>query len=166
VKLQYEIACVIICMAIMQFTYINLSSEKSWKNYRQMVVLIEQRTRKILKIRQSFQFSVIMVDEDRIHEINREYRNIDRPTDVISFASQDQLSIQVKESTTELGDIFINVKAVREQAEQYGHSLKREFSFLVTHGLLHLLGYDHMKDDDEKEMNQLQEEILSEIAQR
>lgn len=151
---------------MMQFTYINLTSEKSWKNYRNLIVLIEAKTRKILKIRQAFQFSVILVDETRIHEINRDYRQIDRPTDVISFASQDQLSIQVKESTTELGDIFINVQAVREQAQQYGHSLKREFAFLVTHGLLHLLGYDHMNPHDEAEMNALQEEILLEIAQR
>ena len=70
------------------------------------------------------------------------------------------------EDNIELGDIFINVKSIREQAQEYGHSLKREFCFLVTHGILHLLGYDHMDSDDEKEMFSLQEEILHEIARR
>jgi probable rRNA maturation factor len=76
------------------------------------------------------------------------------------------MGIQVKESINELGDIFINIDRIRSQAQDYGHSLKREFSFLVTHGLLHLLGYDHMNKNDEEEMFKLQEDILSGIAKR
>lgn len=150
----------------MQFTYINQSTESSWRNYRILIEAIAKKTVKVLNIRKNFQFSIILVEPEAIQTINRDYRHKDAVTDVISFASQDQLSIQVKESTTELGDIFINVKAIRSQAEDYGHSLKREFSFLVTHGLLHLLGYDHMTKEEEKAMFDLQEEILHEIATR
>ena len=106
------------------------------------------------------------MEANTIHEINREYRKIDKETDVISFASLDDESLLNMEDTVELGDIFINVEAIREQAKDYGHSLKREFCFLVIHGILHLLGYDHLNKDDEKVMFDLQEEILNEIAKR
>jgi probable rRNA maturation factor len=106
------------------------------------------------------------MDEADIHVINRDYRQIDRPTDVISFASNDEDVLIVSGDEIELGDIFINVHAIRSQAEDFGHSLKREFSFLVTHGLLHLLGYDHNDKVEEEIMIKLQEEILSEIARR
>ncbi|MDP3442879.1 MAG: rRNA maturation RNase YbeY, partial [Ignavibacteria bacterium] len=98
--------------------------------------------------------------------INAEYRNLDMITDVISFASQDELMMIDNDSTVELGDIFINIQAIRNQAKEYKHSLKREFCFLVTHGILHLLGYDHINIEDEKKMFKLQEEILYEIARR
>lgn len=150
----------------MQFTYLNMTSENSWKNYRYLITLIMNEAKKSLKIKQNLQFSVILVDEEYIHTLNKTYRHKDMPTDVISFASLDSLSIQVKESTLELGDIFINVSAIRQQAMSYQHSLKREFSFLVTHGLLHLLGYDHLNPKEEKEMFDLQEVLLRDIAPR
>lgn len=150
----------------MHFTFINQTTEKSWNHYRFYVDLIARKTTKLLHITKRFQFSVILVSKETIHEINRMYRNIDSETDVISFASMDSVSIQVKESTLELGDIFINVDAIRTQAKEYNHSLKREFSFLVAHGLLHLLGYDHMTKHDEEKMFTLQEEILDGIAKR
>lgn len=150
----------------MNYTFINQTNENSWKNYRVLVTLVMKECIRILKIKKKFQFSVILVDSDTIQEINKQYRQKDQVTDVISFASNDILGFEIKESINELGDIFINVDRVRSQALDYGHSLKREFSFLVTHGLLHLLGYDHMNPQEEKEMFQLQEEILSEIAKR
>ena len=102
-----------------------------------------------------------MVDANQIHEINRDYRNIDRPTDVISFALKDsEDEFYIDELDLELGDIFINYEAVIHQAKEYGHSELREISFLCTHGLLHLLGYDHMNETDEKEMFDLQDVIL------
>ncbi len=106
------------------------------------------------------EFNIILVDNERIHEINREYRNVDRPTDVISFALEDNSEIKLKGNRI-LGDIYISIDKAREQAKEYGHSLLRELSFLAVHGFLHLLGYDHMKEEDEKVMFGLQEEILS-----
>ncbi len=102
--------------------------------------------------------SIIIVDNEKIHEINKQYRNIDRPTDVISFALEEDETIDEPFKT--LGDIYISIDKVYEQAKEYNHSVKRELFFLVTHGFLHLLGYDHMTKEDEEEMFSLQEEIL------
>lgn len=151
---------------MINYQFINQSSESSWFNYRRYVQAICERTRLVLRLDKDYTFSIILLDEKDIHVINRDYRQIDRPTDVISFASNDEDVLVVGGEELELGDIFINIRAIRSQAEDYGHSLKREFSFLVTHGLLHLLGYDHMDKKEEEVMFKLQEEILSEIARR
>ena len=95
-------------------------------------------------------------------EINKTYRGIDRPTDVISFALEEDENYEVKERL--LGDIYISIDKVYEQAKEYEHSVKRELFFLVTHGFLHLLGYDHMTEEEEKEMFSLQEKILDEYG--
>ena len=105
-------------------------------------------------------FNVIIVDNDKIHEINKEYRNIDKETDVISFALEDEKSFNTKDVRM-LGDIYISIDRVRSQALEYGHSEKRELYFLSVHGLLHLLGYDHMKKEDEEVMFAKQEEVLN-----
>ena len=107
-------------------------------------------------------FSIIIIDNEKIHEINKKYRNVDRPTDVISFALEENEDYEVKERV--LGDIYISIDKVYEQAKEYGHSIKRELFFLVTHGFLHLLGYDHMKKEDEDIMFPLQEKILEEYG--
>lgn len=150
----------------MNYEYINQTNEKSWKNYKPYVDLIVSRIKSVLKLEKLYEFSIILVESDKIHEINREYRNIDKETDVISFASLDDHLLFDLNEIIELGDIFININAIRDQAHDYGHSLKREFCFLVTHGILHLLGYDHLNKEDEKRMFDLQEEILNEIARR
>lgn len=108
-------------------------------------------------------FNVIFLYNDEIHKINKEYRNIDRPTDVISFALEDDKSYP-KLDVRILGDIYISVDKIKSQALEYNHSEKREISFLLVHGLLHLLGYDHMKEEEEKIMFSLQEEILNEAG--
>lgn len=105
-------------------------------------------------------FNVIIIDNSRIREINREYRNIDRETDVISFALEDDKTFNLEEIRV-LGDIYISIDKTRSQAEEYGHSFKRELSFLAIHGFLHLLGYDHMEKDEEEVMFKKQEEVLS-----
>ena len=105
-------------------------------------------------------FNVIFVDNDYIHKLNKEYRNVDRPTDVISFALEDNKEEELS-NVRMLGDIYISIDKAREQALEYGHSLRRELSFLSVHGILHLLGYDHMKKEDEKIMFAKQEEILN-----
>ena len=126
-----------------------------------------RKTERLLGIEVNYVFSVIFVDSPKIHEINREYRGIDCATDVISFAYQDgEDPYDTEEDVLELGDIFINIDYVQKQAEEYGHSFDRELSFLFTHGLLHLLGYDHMNEADEQVMFGLQDEILHEIIER
>lgn len=105
-------------------------------------------------------YNVIIVDNEQIHEINKEYRGIDRPTDVISFALEDDKSFN-RTDIRVLGDIYISIDKVRSQSCEYGHSFKRELYFLAIHGFLHLLGYDHMEKADEEEMFKKQEEVLS-----
>ena len=117
---------------------------------------------KYLKIKNSI-FNVIIVSIDKIHELNKTYRNIDRATDVISFALEDDETF-VKTDYRVLGDIYICLDKAKEQAIEYGHSFKREICFLSIHGLLHLLGYDHMNPEDEKVMFGLQEKILNEFG--
>lgn len=107
-------------------------------------------------------FNVIIVDNNKIHELNKEYRGIDRVTDVISFALEDFHDIDLE--IRMLGDIYISYEKAKEQADYYGHSYLRELSFLTIHGLLHLLGYDHMKKEDEEVMFKKQEVILNEFG--
>ncbi len=107
-------------------------------------------------------FSIVFVSNEKIQELNKNYRNIDRITDVLSFAFEDNEDI-VYNNTRFLGEIFICIPRMKEQAKEYGHSETRELAFLVVHGLLHLLGYDHTKGEkEEKEMFELQEVILNE----
>ncbi len=128
-------------------------------NYLKKVI---KRTLKHERIKNAC-FSIIFVDSKEIQKINKEYRNIDKITDVISFAFEDNKDL-VYNNIRVLGDIYICIPRMIEQAESYGHSIKRELSFLTVHGLLHLLGYDHMKKDDEEIMFRLQELILNETG--
>ena len=105
-------------------------------------------------------FNIILVDTEEIHKINKEYRNVDRPTDVISFALEDNNTFRNPEIRM-LGDIYLCIPIAYEQANIYEHSRIREVCFLATHGILHLLGYDHMNSEEEKKMFHLQEELLS-----
>ena len=105
-------------------------------------------------------FNVIIVDNEYIHKINKEYRKIDRETDVITFALEDEDSIKLPDEIRILGDIYISIDKAKSQAEEYGHSLKRELCFLAVHGFYHLLGYDHMTEEDEKVMFKKQKEVL------
>lgn len=106
-------------------------------------------------------FNIIIIDNPTIHKINKEYRNKDAPTDVISFALEDDKTVIEPDGVRILGDIYISIDKVHEQALEYGHSFKRELSFLAVHGLLHLLGYDHMEKSDEEVMFKKQEEVLN-----
>ena len=107
-------------------------------------------------------FNVIIVDNDYIHELNKNYRNIDRETDVITFALEDEKDMVAPVGERVLGDIYISIDKAISQAEEYGHSLLRELSFLAVHGFYHLLGYDHMTEEEEKVMFSKQEEVLHE----
>jgi probable rRNA maturation factor len=120
------------------------------------------------KVEAGSEVSVTFVSNERIHEINREYREKDRPTDVISFALEEEGEGEMKVVGAEipriLGDIIISTVKAKEQAEEYNHSFMRELGFLAVHGFLHLLGYDHETDEDEKEMFTRQREILDEYG--
>lgn len=104
-------------------------------------------------------FNIIFITNKEIHKINKEYRKVDRPTDVISFALEDNKDIEYKDFRL-LGDIYISVDRAIEQAREYNHSLKRELCFLSTHGILHLLGYDHQTKKEEEIMFTKQKELL------
>lgn len=110
------------------------------------------------------ELSIIIVDNKKIREINRDYRKIDRETDVISFALEDYKEDLSFLPIRELGDIYISYDRALEQSLEYGHSFLRELSFLAVHGLLHLLGYDHMTKEEEKVMFDKQELILNEFG--
>lgn len=121
--------------------------------------------------------NLTLTDNETIHEINREYRNMDRPTDVLSFpmlsydtpgdfsALEDSVEDNFNPDTGEilLGDIIISVPKVLEQAQEYGHSPKREYAFLIVHSMLHLFGYDHMTEQEAAFMENKQKEILQEL---
>ena len=108
-------------------------------------------------------FNIIFVSNEKIHEINKEFRHVDRITDVISFALEDNPDI-VYDDFRLLGDIYIAIDVAYDQAIENNHSREREVCFLATHGLLHLLGYDHMTEEEEKEMFGKQEELLKEYG--
>ncbi|WP_020008452.1 rRNA maturation RNase YbeY [Salinicoccus albus] len=107
------------------------------------------------------ELSISFVNEEEIQNLNSYYRNKDKVTDVISFALEDDVDNLVHgEAFRTLGDVVICTDAAKEQSEDYGHSYRRELLFLSLHGFLHLLGYDHIKTDEEKEMMRLQDDIL------
>lgn len=114
------------------------------------------------------ELSVTFVTNDRIQEINREYRHKDKPTDVISFALEElgngEIPVMAVDMPRILGDIIISMAKAEEQAKEYGHSFIRELGFLAVHGFLHLLGYDHETDEDEKVMFSKQKDILDEFG--
>ena len=134
-------------------------------SYENIYLDLLKSTISFLKIKCDPIVSVSFVDNKYIHKINKKYRQIDRPTDVISFAFLDTEKsydkILYSQGPVVLGDIYISVEKAQEQATEYGHSLHRELCFLFVHGLLHLLGYDHMKKEDEVVMFKLQDDILS-----
>lgn len=127
---------------------------------------LAETTFRILNVQTNYEIDVSLIDDETIHQINRDYRKVDRVTDVISFAFNDDKdpknAILNPEVPRMLGEILICLPQAKRQAEAIGNSLQRELSFLFVHGLLHLLGYDHMKPEDEAIMFQLQDKILEE----
>jgi probable rRNA maturation factor len=112
--------------------------------------------------------AVTLVNNEEIHRLNRDYRGVDRPTDVLSFPQwePDEEWIVAAGERVPLGDIVISVPKAEEQAKEYGHSFTREIGFLSVHGFLHLLGYDHGTEEEEKEMFSRQEAVLSRVDLR
>ena len=149
---------------------INMIKGFDLKQYRKDFKAIVKEAKKVLDIDNKLTLSLTICDSDYIAKLNKDYRGIDKETDVLSFALEDDsdedelLDMLDMIGSRELGDIIINLDRVISQAKEYGHSEKREICFLFTHGLLHLLGYDHMDKDDEKEMFALQEKILTNLG--
>lgn len=147
--------------------FLDETNEMTETAMEQMEGLLNLAQRK-LKITEPCELSVTFVDNDRIQEINREYRGKDKPTDVISFALEElgegEIQISGGNMPRVLGDIIISIDKAREQATDYGHSVERELGFLAVHGFLHLLGYDHETEAEEKEMFDLQRSILDEYG--
>lgn len=110
--------------------------------------------------------SITLTDNAYIHTLNKEYRKIDRPTDVLSFALDESEEPDVEDGPDihVLGDIIISVERAKEQAGEYGHSLRREMAFLTVHGMLHLLGYDHMEEEDRLEMEEEQRVVMEALG--
>ncbi len=116
------------------------------------------------------EIGITVIDDDFIHNLNLKYRNVDRPTDVLSFAMMDPAyaaddddlaDFPENEDELLLGDIYISAETAVRQAEEYGHSLLREMVFLTVHGTLHILGYDHMEEDDRKLMREREEKMMA-----
>ncbi len=142
-------------MVLMQYEINDNYGYKEDYSYLKKVI---QKVKKSEKIKKAI-FSITFVGEEEIKSINKEYRKKDAVTDVISFAFEDESIISNKVRV--LGDIYICIPRMQKQAKDYGHSEKRELSFLVVHGLLHLLGYDHIKKEEETVMFHKQEVILN-----
>jgi probable rRNA maturation factor len=149
---------------------INLIKKLDMKEYRKDFKAILKEVKKVLEIDNKLSLSLTICDNEYIRVLNKQYRDIDKETDVLSFALEDDaneddlLDMIDLTGVREIGDIIISIDRVKSQAQEYGHSERREICFLFTHGLLHLLGYDHLKEDEEKEMFGLQELVLSNLG--
>ena len=140
-----------------------------------MEALVTQVVEKVLayeECEEDYEVSISFVSDEEMRSLNNEYRGIDKETDVLSFPMVEFMDEELEEEDENaeyideeiaLGDIVISMKSVREQAEDYGHSINRELAFLLVHGMLHLLGYDHEDEASEKEMFEKQETILKEM---
>lgn len=137
---------------------ITINNLTKYQTYDYLLDIMNYTLKKLNK--NNVNFSITLVGRSYIRKINKTYRNINKVTDVISFAFLDNHD---KVNTNMLGDIFLCIPRMKKQAKMYGHSEKRELSFLALHGLLHLLGYDHQSLKDEKKMFSLQDEILNEL---
>lgn len=151
----------------MDITFIDETNTVSETKIKEIEELLKFAAKK-LSLSDETEMSVTFMDNPSIQEINRTYRGKDAPTDVISFALEDEGEDEIPVIFEEddepmprvLGDIMISIDRAKEQAEEYGHSYDRELGFLAVHGFLHINGYDHMTPEDEAEMFGLQKEIL------
>jgi len=149
--------------------FIDLMENVTLKPYKRTFKRIVKKVKKELEINQKLGLSVTLCDNNHIQDLNKTYRDKNAPTDVLSFAIEDGESKEFIEemgeisSVREIGDIIISYEKASSQAIEYNHSLNREICFLFTHGLLHLLGYDHMEKEDEEVMFALQNKILDDM---
>ena len=139
-------------------------------NYEKTIKKVLEQCFKEEKIENSkLSITITLTNPDNIQKINKEYRNIDKPTDVLSFPmfEKQELEEKIKNEDFEhediLGDIIISIQKVQEQAKEYEHSFERELSYMVVHGFYHLMGYDHIKEEDKKQMRPKEEKVLNDL---
>ena len=134
--------------------------------YKEIIKEVLDKCFKEEKLGQHITITVTLTNPENIRNKNKKYRQIDNPTDVLSFPMYEKEEIsEVKQQKYEviLGDIVISIPKVEEQAEEYGHSFKRELSYMVVHGFYHLMGFDHMKEEEKAEMREKEENILGKL---
>jgi len=139
---------------MLKINFFNQYDEES--SYKQIIVKVMKQAYKTVKWKKAAIINVVLINNETIHLMNLQYREMDRPTDVLSFENTDD--------DTELGDVFISIDKVKEQSIAYEHSFERELAFLACHGFLHCIGYDHLNEEQEKEMFGLQNLILNQTA--
>ena len=153
-----------------QLEYLDLQENKEYENIIKKV--IEKCFKEEMLEDSKLYISIILTTPEHIHEINKKYRDVDKETDVLSFPmfEKDELDYKIKNQDFEyedvLGDIVISIEKVEEQAEEYGHSFEREFSYMLVHGFYHLMGYDHIKEEDKIIMRPKEENILNQLGIR
>lgn len=134
-------------------------------NNEQVIDRVCQEASIVYGLGPNAEISILLCHSDYIHQLNQEYRHIDRTTDVLSFALNENQDVDYDGPDADLlGDIIINLEKVTEQAAEYGHSEERELAYLTIHGMLHILGYDHMEPDDKAEMRKEEEFILQRLG--
>lgn len=138
-------------------------------NEEEIINKVVQTVLEFENIKHDLNIYITLTNNEQIHKINKEYRDVDRPTDVLSFPMYEReeiskLRIEKSDDIEEiLGDIIISIPKVKEQAEEYGHSYERELAYLTTHGMLHLLGYDHMIEEEKIIMREQEEKVLEKL---
>lgn len=140
------------------------------KKYEEVITKVLEKCYEIEGLKNSkLDITITLTNPENIHQINKEYRNIDRATDVLSFPMFEKEELDKKIANNEfehedvLGDIIISIEKVEEQAKEYGHSFERELSYMVVHGFYHLMGYDHIEEADKKIMRPKEEKVLTEL---
>ncbi len=152
-------------MEVLEVEYLDIEKNKEYEKVLNRVInkCFEEENLKNLYI------CITLTNPENIHKINKEYRNIDRATDVLSFPMFEKNEIEIVCNTDlngmkeVLGDVIISIEQVQNQAKEYGHSFERELAYMAVHGFYHLMGYDHMEENDKKEMREKEENILSKL---
>lgn len=155
---------------IAEVIFLDIEEKKELIDFAENVLKTCFKEEKIEKL--NFYLSVTLTNPEQIHKLNKEYRNVDRATDVLSFPMFEKeeideiVSKQIKNPIPEvLGDIVISIEKVKEQANEYGHSFERELSYMLVHGFYHIMGYDHIEEEDKVKMRAKEEVVLSKLKQ-
>ena len=144
--------------------YLDIEENKEYEQIIKKVVETCFEEEKLTKSK--LYISIVLTNPENIHKINKQYRNIDKPTDVLSFPmfEKEEIEQKIKDNKFEhedvLGDIVISIEQVEKQAKEYGHTFKREFSYMLVHGFYHLMGYDHIKEEDKKKMRPKEKKVM------
>ena len=150
-------------MEILELNYLDLEENK---NYEKIIKKVLQKCFEEENLQdKKLYVNVVLTNDENIRNINREHRQIDKPTDVLSFPmyEKEELENLKLENEDILGDMLISIERVEEQAKEYGHSFERELAYMVVHSFYHLLGYDHIKEEDKMKMRPKEENILQKL---